>query len=617
MKILGISAYYHDSAAALVVNGEIVAAAQEERFTRIKNDESFPAKAIEFCLHFAKISLQEIDAIVFYDKPFLKFERLFETYFTNAPKGFISFFKAMPVWLKDKLFLKSVLRKELNKIEKLDYKKTKLLFTEHHLSHAASAYYVSSFNKSAILTVDGVGEWTTASIALGEGNKITVLKEMHYPNSIGLLYSAFTYYLGFKVNSGEYKLMGLAPYGNKGCEEVEKFKTIIKTKLVTIFDDGSIQMNQKNFTYSTHLKMVDDNLWFELFGLKKRMPEQEINQSHCNLALAIQEVTEEIILSLAKEAKTLTQCENICLAGGVALNGVANGKLQESNIFKNIYIQPAAGDAGGAIGAALSAHHIYFGNEKENISKYDKMNGAYLGPNNNDFEIKESLKKLQAVYNEFSEEQTVQLTAKAISEGNIIGWFQGRMEFGPRSLGARSILADARNANMQQDLNLKTKFRENFRPFAPSVLVEDVNEYFECTTTSPYMLLVKPVKNPLPKENGFENKNIIEKLKTKRHPLQAITHVDYSARIQTVHKETNLKFWKLLTEFKKLTNCSVLINTSFNLRSEPIVCSIEDAYTCFMRSGMDILVIENFILHKKDQVNWVENDEWKLTLNKD
>lgn len=604
MIILGISALYHDSAAAIVVDGEIIAAAQEERFSRIKNDSSFPIKSIEYCLNEANVKIYQVDYIVFYDKPLLKFERLLETYLLNSPRGFISFLKAMPIWLKQKIFFKKLLHDGLSVIEGYDKKNVKLLFTEHHLSHAASSFFSSNFHESAILTVDGVGEWATASIYKGEKNNITKLKEMHFPHSLGLLYSSFTYYLGFKVNSGEYKLMGLAPYGKKESEDFKKFVTIIKKELITVYDDGSITLNQKYFNYATGLTMTNNKLWENLFGFKKREAEERIDLIHCNLALAIQSITEECMLKMAKEALKISETKNLCLAGGVALNCVANGKILEENIAEKIYIQPASGDSGGAIGSALAVYYIYLNNDRKKTELFDNMNGSYLGPSFSDTEVKDMALVNNAIYKHYEkEEELVQLSAKLLSDGNVIGWFQGKMEFGPRALGNRSILADARNTEMQKKLNLKIKYRESFRPFAPCVLEEDAREYFDIKIFSPYMLFTAQVKKERLNINNKKtsDSDLIETVNEKRSDIPAVTHVDYSARIQTVSKTTNTKFYSLLIEFKKQTGCSLLVNTSFNVRGEPIVCSPEDAYSCFMNTEMDYLVINNFIFDKTEQ----------------
>ena len=615
MKILGISAFYHDSAAAYIENGEIIAAAQEERFTRKKQDPGFPTHAVEHCLRYGGVELSELDAIVFYDKPLLKMERLLETYYAFSPKGLRSFLIAIPVWLKEKMFLKRMLYDELFKIGKFDKKKVKLLFPEHHLSHAASAFYPSPYEEAAIMTLDGVGEWATASIGHGKGKEISILKELKFPHSLGLLYSAFTYFLGFKVNSGEYKLMGLAPYGKHNSDEVKKYKEIITSELIEIFDDGSIWLNQKYFKYATGLRMVYDDKWEALFGFPIRNTEANLEQHHCDLGLAIQEITEEIVILMAKEAKKLTGSKNLVLAGGVALNCVANGKLQESGIFENVYIQPAAGDAGGALGAAQAAYHLFFNQERiVESDKLDSMKGSYLGPEYSHQDVELMAKKNKAIYS-FHEnfDELSAKTAKLISEGNVVGWFQGRMEFGPRALGARSILGDPRNPEMQKKLNLKIKYREGFRPFAPSVLAEDVEEYFECKTDSPYMLLVHGVqkkrRNKTP--DNYESLDLMEKLYFLRSDLPSITHIDYSARIQTVHKETNPRYHQLITDFKKETGVGVVVNTSFNVRGEPIVCSPDDAYRCLMRTEMDYLVVGNHLFEKTLQPNWEEKGNWQ------
>jgi carbamoyltransferase len=616
MTILGISAFYHDSAAAIIVDGEIVAAAQEERFSRKKHEEGFPVNAVKFCLRQAGIDINKVDAVAFYDKPLLKFERLLETYYAFAPKGVISFLRSMPVWLKDKIFLKRIIHEGLGEIEGYNKKKTKLLFPEHHLSHAASAFYSSPFQEAAILTIDGVGEWSTASISLGRGKDITVLKELHFPDSVGLLYSAFTYFLGFKVNSGEYKLMGLAPYGNAGSAQVAVYIEQIKTKLIDIKDDGSIWLNQEYFDYATGLKMVNNSKWERLFGFPKRQQEEEeLSQAHCNLALAIQTVTEEIVLLMAAEAKRLTGADNLCMAGGVALNCVANGRLLQQNIFKELFIQPASGDAGGALGAAQAAYHIFFGKERLiDKQEADKMKGAYLGPYFSDDDAALDLQLLNAVYKRYeSYEELAQHTAALLADGNVVGWFQGKMEFGPRALGNRSILADAGNVEMQKKLNLKIKYREGFRPFAPSVLVEDYTRYFDLAKPSPYMLLVAPVKadriSPLPADYG--RLALRERLYTLRSDIQAVTHVDFSARVQTVDSKTNYRYWTLIDCFKQKTGYGLLVNTSFNVRGEPPVCTPADAYTCFMRTGMDYLVIGNLFLAKAEQPEWQELGDWK------
>jgi len=614
MKILGISAFYHDSAAALIDNGEIVAAAQEERFTRKKHDPGFPSEAIKFCLEYSGLTLNELDAIVFYDKPLLKFERLLETYYAFAPKGIRSFLTAMPVWIKEKMFLKRLINEELEKLGYDKKKKVKLLFPEHHLSHAASAYYPSPFEKSAILTIDGVGEWATASICLGEGKDITILKELRFPHSLGLLYSAFTYFLGFRVNSGEYKLMGLAPYGNPSSPDIKRYEEIILKELVDLKEDGSVWLNQEYFDYATGLKMVNEHKWEALFGFKTRRPEDTLENIHCNLGLAIQNITEEAVIRMAKEAKRLTGADYLCMAGGVALNCVSNGKLQKANIFKDIFIQPAAGDAGGALGAAQAAYHIFFGQERHITWKADAMRGSYLGPTFSDLDVELMAKKYKALFTYYENFKDLSVeAARLLSEGNVVGWIQGRMEFGPRALGGRSILGDPRNEEMQKKLNLKIKYRESFRPFAPSVLADDCAEYFDYDGISPYMLLVHPVaesrRHPLPPD--YDVMDLRNKLYHSRSDLPSITHIDYSARIQTVHKETNPRYWELINSFKELTGYAVVVNTSFNVRGEPIVCTPNDAYRCFMRTEMDYLVVGNFIFDKKKQPEWMEKDNWK------
>lgn len=615
MNILGISAFYHDSAATITQNGEIIAAAQEERFTRIKHDPAFPTKAVEYCLLESGLTLDKLDAIVFYDKPLLKFERLLETYYAFSPSGLRSFLTAIPVWLKEKMFLKRMLYEELFKIGEFDKKKVKLLFPEHHLSHAASAYYPSPFEESAVLTIDGVGEWATASICYGKGKDMTILKELQFPHSLGLLYSAITYFAGFKVNSGEYKLMGLAPYGDPNSANTLRYADIIRTKLIDIQSDGSIWLNQDYFDYATGLRMVKDKKWEELFGFARRESETNLQPEHCDFALAAQIVTEEIVILMAKEAKRLTGSDNICLAGGVALNCVANGKLQNAKIFKNVYIQPAAGDAGGALGAALVGEYIYFGQERKvDTNAIDSMKGSYLGPEYSDVDTRLMSKRYNAVYTYYENfEQLAAKTATALADGNVVGWFQGRMEFGPRALGGRSILGDARNEEMQKKLNLKIKYREGFRPFAPSVLAEDATEYFELEGNSPYMLLVHNVQEKRRKKlpDNYRSLPLMEKLYYLRSDLPSITHIDFSARIQTVHKETNPRYWTLIDQFKQQTGYGLVVNTSFNVRGEPIVCTPEDAYKCLMRTEMDFLVIGNFIFDKKDQPEWTEKDDWK------
>ena len=614
IKILGISAFYHDSAAAVMESENIIAAAQEERFTRRKHDSCFPTNAIRFCLKYAGLSLGELDAIAFYDKPLLKFERLLETYYAFSPKGLRSFIAAMPVWIKEKMFLKNILHSELKKIEQYNAKEMKLLFPEHHLSHASSAFFSSSYQRAAILTIDGVGEWTTASICLGEKNRIKILKELSFPHSLGLLYSAFTYFLGFKVNSGEYKLMGLAPYGNSKSTQIAEYIKIIKTYLVTIKKDGSIWLNQKYFNYATGLKMVFEKKWKNLFGFPRRDSSDNLLVCHCNLALAIQHITEEIVIKMAKHAKELTGAEYLCMAGGVALNCVANGKLVRENFFKRIFIQPAAGDAGGALGAAQSAYYIYFNQNRTESKAADRIKGSYLGPEFSDLDIKLSARKFKAkstYYSDFLE--MANQVAQLIAKGNVVGWIQGRMEFGPRALGARSILGDARNPEMQKKLNLKIKYRESFRPFAPSVLAEDYSDFFEYESDSPYMLMVHPVLESRRKElpHNFYELPLKERLYHLRSDIPAVTHIDFSARIQTVHKDTNPRYWELINLFKQKTGYGLIVNTSFNVRGEPIVCTPEHAYRCFMRTEMDYLVIGNFLFNKKEQSKWDKKDHWQ------
>lgn len=619
-KILGISAYYHDSAAAIVVGGQIIAAAQEERFTRIKHTSDFPYEAVKYCLEASGLSLNELDAVVFYDKPFLKFERLLETYYAFAPKGLLSFLKAIPIWLNEKLFLKKQLRTALKSINDNNKVQVPILFPEHHLSHAASAYYASPFNESAILTIDGVGEWTTASIAYGENKQIKILKSMQFPHSVGLLYSAFTYYLGFTVNSGEYKLMGLAPYGEANADQTKQFIATIKKELIDIKQDGSIWLNQKYFTYASGLRMVNDEQWQKLFGIRKKTEEDTIEQAHCNLALAIQTLTEEIVLKMAATAKAITGSKHLCLAGGVALNCVANGKLIQNNVFDDVYIQPASGDAGGALGAALAVSHMYFDEPRPKQTGSDLMQGTYLGPEYSDKEIETMAKRMKAVYTQKSNDtELFNEVADKIAQGMVIGWFQGRMEFGPRALGNRSIIGDARHPEMQKKLNLKIKYREGFRPFAPSVLAEDCAQYFDLNTSSPYMLLVAPVleSRRLPKPDNYQQMTLWERLYAKRSDIQSVTHLDYSARIQTVHADTNPKYHGLISAFKQKTNYGLVVNTSFNVRGEPVVCTPEDAFRCFMGTEMDVLVLNSFVFYKTDQPDYTNQEKWSRTFKKD
>lgn len=604
-SILGISAYYHDSAAAVVCDGKIIAAAQEERFSRKKHDASFPAEAIKYCLEAAGVQLQDIDEVVFYDKPLVKFERLLETYLSYAPRGLRSFIAAMPVWLKEKLYLKSTLKRELSELAGLDAADLpELLFTEHHQSHAASAFYPSPFERAAVLCLDGVGEWATTTAWVGEGNSLKALWEIDFPHSLGLLYSAFTYYTGFKVNSGEYKLMGLAPYGNP------KYVDVIKKHLLDLKEDGSFRLDMSYFSYCTGLTMTSAK-FDDLFGGPPRKAESEVSQKEMDLAASIQKVTEEVVLLLGKSIREETGCEYLCLAGGVALNCVANGELLRSGIFKDIWIQPAAGDAGGALGAALAVWHDRHDGVRK-VEPGDSMSGAYLGPQFNKEEIRQYLDSAGAVYEELDDDVLMPRVADILSQENVVGWFQGRMEFGPRALGARSIIGDPRSKKMQSVMNLKIKYRESFRPFAPSVLMEEVQNYFDHDRGSPYMLMVAPVSEQIrtpmtPDENKLFG---IDKLNVSRSELPSITHVDYSARIQTVHRCTNPRYHALISAFQVKTGCGVVVNTSFNVRGEPIVCTPEDSYRCFMRTEMDYLVIENFLLHKPDQAKVASDEGW-------
>ena len=614
--ILGISAFYHDSAAVLVMGDEILAAAHEERFSRVKHDARFPTNAVGYVLRESGLNIDELDAVAFYDKPYLKFERLLETYHAFAPRGLKSFLSAMPVWIKEKLFMRKMLWEELEKAAVRQLRsRPPLLFPEHHLSHAASAFYPSPYTTAAILTIDGVGEWATATIGVGDDNSIDILRELSFPHSIGLLYSSFTYFCGFRVNSGEYKLMGLAPYGNRDDTRFKKFKKVILEELVDIRDDGSILLNLKYFNYPTGLRMCSDEKWQALFGVPRRKSESELTGPYMDLALAIQEVTEEIILRLARTTKNLTGCNNLVMAGGVALNCVANGKLLDQRIFDNIWIQPAAGDAGGALGAAYATRYIWQGAARNgNNNSMDAMRGAYLGPAFDDRDVQRLTRRFEANcrrYENFS--KLCKDTAALLADGKVVGWFQGRMEFGPRALGNRSILGDPRHPQMQKRLNIKIKYREGFRPFAPSVLAEDAEKYFQLDQFSPYMLLVAPVqkniRKPLPE--NYESLELYDRLYHLRSEIPAVTHVDYSARIQTVHKETNERYWQLIRAFKKLTGCSVIVNTSFNVRGEPIVCAPEDAYTCFMRTDMDYLVVGDFLFAKTEQPQWKEESDWR------
>jgi len=621
MYILGVSAYYHDAGVVLIKDETIIAAVQEERFTRIKQDYNFPKESIKYCLQEANISLQHLDYIAFYDKPFIKFERLIETYLAEAPKGFQSFLISIPVWLKDKLFLKETLSREFKQLflelnpgidrEAKEFKKNiqeKFMFGEHHQSHAGSAFYPSPYEESAILTIDGVGEWATTSLAYGKGNKIDFLKELNFPHSLGLLYSAFTYYTGFKVNSGEYKVMGLAPYGDP------KYVDTIKKYIIDIKDDGSFKLDMSYFNYTAGLTMTSDK-FHKLFEAPPRKSESKLGQKEMDLAASIQVITEEIIIKLAYHAKEVTGSKNLCLAGGVALNCVGNGKLLEEKIFDNIWIQPAAGDAGGALGGAYSVYYQELNNKRTiDSNKMDKMQGAYLGPKFSDELIKEYLDSIDAKYEYFSEEdKLVDIISSEIANEKVVGWHYDRMEFGPRSLGHRSIIGNARSQKMQSTMNLKIKYRESFRPFAPSVLREKVSEWYDIDVDSPYMLLVAPVKKNKQFQMTEEQNKLfgIEKLNIARSEIPAVTHVDYSARIQTVHKETNLRYHKLISKFEEKTGCATIVNTSFNVRGEPIVCSPEDSYRCFMRTEMDILVIDNYVLYKENQPNFQDKGNWQ------
>jgi carbamoyltransferase len=609
MRILGISAFYHDSAAALIDDGRIIAAAQEERFTRRKHDASFPHNAITYCLAEAGITIDEIDHVVFYDKPFLKFERLLETYIALAPRGFRSFCMSIPLWLREKLFQKKLLRTELAKLPG-DFDPERLLFCEHHLSHAASAFYPSPFEDAAVLTMDGVGEWATTSAATGSGNRLEIFQEIHFPHSLGLLYSAITYYTGFKVNSGEYKVMGLAPYGQP------KYAKLILDNLIDLKPDGSFRLDMSYFDYCTGFTMTNDR-FAALFGEAVRGPDQLLTPFHMDVAASIQSVLEEAVLRLTRSLARQTGARNLCLAGGVALNCVANGKILRDGHFDNIWIQPAAGDAGGALGAALAAFHL-FKDQPRKTDRTDAMSGAYLGPSFSQSEIERRLTAAGAKIAVLGEDEMIEVTAEALANEQAVGWFQGRMEFGPRSLGARSILGDPRSPGMQKNLNLKVKYRESFRPFAPAVLREDVSEWFELDSDSPYMLLVADVSQSKRRQMTADQEGLfgIDKLNISRSEIPAVTHVDYSARVQTVHGETNPLFHKLLGRFKALTGCPVLVNTSFNVRGEPIVCTPEDAFRCFMGNELDLLVVGNCVMRKAEQ-NAALKTDYRLTLEAD
>ncbi len=609
-SVLGISAFYHDSAAAIIVDGEIIAAAQEERFTRKKHDASYPKNAINYVLKEAGLKLSEVDHVVFYEKPFLKFERLLETYVGFSPSGFKSFSMSMPLWISEKLFQKKMLYDALKEQDNNFNDIKKINFSEHHLSHAASAFFSSPYDEAIILTLDGVGEWATTTVSLGKNNKINILKEIHFPHSLGLLYSAFTYFLGFKVNSGEYKVMGLAPYGEP------KFKDIILEKLIDVKEDGSFRLNMDYFNYATGLTMTNSK-FARLFNMKRREPENELSQIHMDMAASIQAATEEIVLKITRFLFKEFKLPNLCMAGGVALNCVANGKILKEGLFKNIWIQPASGDAGGAIGAAQAFYYQELDNKRK-ILKTDSMNGSYLGPQFTDDQVENELKSCGANYKKLTPDQIINDTAKALAEEKAVGWFHGRMEFGPRSLGNRSIIADSRSEKMQKNLNLKVKYRESFRPFAPAILFEKVSEWFEINSQSPYMLLVADVKKSKQLQMSEEQKNLfgIDKLNIKRSSIPSVTHVDYSARIQTVHKETNPMFHKLIEEFERITKYPVLVNTSFNVRGEPIVCSATDAFNCFMGTDLDVLVCNNFILYKDNQnKNFIKDYKNKYELD--
>ncbi len=609
-RVLGISALYHDSAAALLEDGKIVAAAQEERFTRRKHDPRFPEKAVQYVLEEAGIALSNVDNVVFYDKPFLKFERLIETYIAVAPRGFNSFRMAMPVWLREKLFLKDLLNKQLRKFDP-DFSVEKLLFAEHHISHAASAFYPSPFEEAIVLTVDGVGEWATTTVGIGRGSDLRILKELHFPHSLGLLYSAFTYYTGFKVNSGEYKVMGLAPYG------VPKFKDLILEHLVDLKDDGSFRLNQKYFNYTTGLTMTSKALE-DLFGHPVRKPEtDQLTQFHMDIAASVQAVTEEIMLRITRDLAREHGIRNLCMAGGVALNCVANGKILRDGAFDNLWVQPAAGDAGGALGAAYAVWHQEM-KQPRTTGPGDQMRGAYLGPKFDDDVIAKELETAGAKFSTHEKDEVINLTAQAVADGKAVGWFQGRMEFGPRALGARSILGDPRSETMQKTLNLKVKYRESFRPFAPSVLREDVGDWFELEEDSPYMLIVADVQENIRRKMTEEEDALfgIDKLNIRRSDIPAVTHVDYSARVQTVHQDTNPEYHALISKFKELTGCALVVNTSFNVRGEPIVCTPTDAFRCFMGTDIEVLAIGNCILRKEDQDPALkENYETKYELD--
>ena len=603
--ILGISAFYHDSAASIVIDGDIIASAQEERFTRLKHDANYPVNAINYVLEESGLTLNQIDHIAFYDKPFLKFERLIETYVAFVPKGFKQFSISMPIWLSEKLFLKSQLIREFKKIDK-NFDSNKLLFGEHHFSHAASAFYPSPFKEAVVLTIDGVGEWATSTVAIGKGNDLDLVKEMHFPHSLGLLYSAFTYYIGFRVNSGEYKLMGLAPYGKP------KYKDKILKNLIDLKEDGSFHLDQSYFNYATGLTMTNSK-FSALFGEPVRKPDlDKLTQFHMDIASSIQAVTEEVVLKITQSLASEYQIPNLCLAGGVALNCVANGKIKRDKSFKEVWIQPAAGDAGGSLGVALSVWYKELSNPRI-VNPEDSMKGTYLGPSFTQENIEQILSNCDAKFSTYSEEEVLEITAQKLSEGEAVGWFQGRMEFGPRALGGRSILGDPRSVTMQKNLNLKVKYRESFRPFAPSIIREDLSDWFDFNDDSPYMLFVDQVKEDKHQKMSDDELNLfgIDKLNIKRSEIPAVTHVDYSARIQTVHKNTNLKYYSLIEKFKQKTGCPILVNTSFNVRGEPIVCTPKDAFNCFMGMNIELLVIGNCVIEKKHQKSDLPKIDYK------
>jgi len=610
VSILGISAFYHDSAAALIVDGEIIAAVQEERFTRKKHDAAFPSNAIDYCLSEAGINLSKVDYVAFYDKPFLKFERLLETYVAYTPRGFSSFAKSMPLWLGEKLFLKTTLTRQLQEKDP-NFNEQKLLFGEHHLSHAASAFYASPFENAIVLTLDGVGEWATTTVAIGDGNKLDIVKEIHFPHSLGLLYSAFTYYIGFRVNSGEYKVMGLAPYGEP------KYKNLIMKYLIDLKSDGSFRLDQSYFNYASGLTMVNQK-FISLFGEPVRNPDiDKLSQFHMDIAASIQAVTEDIVLSITRSLSNEYDIPNLCLAGGVALNCVANGKILKDASYKKIWIQPASGDAGGALGCAMMVWYKHLGNTRK-TKDFDSMKGSYLGPSYEQKEIEKELINCKAKFQSVNEESMIEIAAQALANGKAIGWFQGRMEFGPRALGNRSILGDPSSETMQKVLNLKVKFRESFRPFAPSVLREDVSDWFELNHDSPYMLITADVKENKRIEMSEVEKSLfgIDKLNIKRSNIPAVTHIDYSARIQTVHRSTNPLYYSLIKKFKEKTKFPILVNTSFNVRGEPIVCTVEDAFRCFMGNGLDMLIVGNCVVNKDEQkTTMVENYKNKYKLD--